>query len=54
MNFKKLIAIVFILFLILSLTSCAPAGVTEYENGFFAGIWHGFVFTFSIIGHLFF
>ena len=44
----------FFLFLILCLTSCAPAGVTEHEYGFFGGLWHGFIITFSLIGYLFF
>ncbi|MDT0688756.1 hypothetical protein RM549_03115 [Salegentibacter sp. F188] len=42
------------LFLILSLTSCAPAGPTESEYGFFGGLWHGFIITFSLIGYLIF
>ncbi|MFN4763729.1 hypothetical protein ACKGJN_11435 [Gillisia sp. Q332] len=53
MKFKRLITIVLFLFLILSLTSCVPAGVTEYEYGFFGGCWHGFIATFSFIGQLF-
>ncbi|MDT0688762.1 hypothetical protein RM549_03145 [Salegentibacter sp. F188] len=54
MDRKKLITKVLFLFLILSLTSCAPAGVTENEYGFFAGIWHGFILTFSLIGRFIF
>ena len=53
MQYKKPFTIVFLLFLILSLASCAPAGATEYEYGFFYGIWHGFILTFSLIGKLF-
>ena len=53
MKFKKLFAIVLFLFLILCLTSCAPAGVTEHVYGFFGGVWHGFIFTFSAIGYFF-
>jgi len=53
MKFKRLITIVLFLFLILSLTSCVPAGITEHEYGFFTGIWHGFIATFSYIGQLF-
>ena len=52
-NFRKIIKIGLFLFLILSLTSCAPAGVTEYEYGFFGGFWHGFILTFSLVGNLF-
>ena len=44
----------FFLFLILiNLTSCAPAGYEDSKAGFFSGIWHGFIFIFSIIGKLF-
>ena len=50
MKFKKTLSIILFLFLILSLTSCAPAGPTEFEYGFFGGFWHGFIFTFSVIG----
>jgi len=53
MKFKKTIKIVLILFLFLSVTSCASAGVTEYEYGFFAGVWHGLILPFSSIGWLF-
>lgn len=52
-NFKKLTTVGLFL-LILSLTSCAPAGLTEHEYGFFGGVWHGFIITFSLIGYLFF
>ena len=53
MKFKRIIKIVIILILFLSLTSCAPAGVTEHEYGFFSGIWHGLILPFSSIGWLF-
>ena len=53
MKFKKLIKIVLILILLLSVTSCASAGVTQYEYGFFAGVWHGLILPFSAIGSLF-
>lgn len=43
---------VLFLLLILCLTSCAPAGVTEYEYGFFSGVWHSLIFTFAAIGKL--
>ncbi len=54
MKFKKPITIVLILFLILCLTSCAPAGATEHVYGFFGGFWHGFIATFSLIVYWFF
>ena len=54
MKYKKLITIVLFLFLILSLTSCAPEGITEHEYGFFAGFWHVFIITFSLVGYWFF
>jgi hypothetical protein len=53
-NFKRLTTIGLFLFLILSITSCAPAGVTEHEYGFLGGLWHGVIFTFSLIGYLLF
>jgi hypothetical protein len=53
MKFKRLITISLFLFLIFCLTSCAPAGVTEHEYGFFGGFWHGFILTFSAIGYFF-
>jgi hypothetical protein len=34
-------------------TSCAPAGNTHYEYGFFYGIWHGNIALFALIGKLF-
>ena len=51
MNFKKTMKIGSFLFLILCLTSCAPAGVTEHEYGFLGGFWHGFILTFSLMGY---
>ncbi|WP_034919668.1 hypothetical protein [Gillisia sp. CAL575] len=53
MKLKKIIKIVLILFLFLSVTSCAPTGVTEQEYGFFSGMWHGLILPFSSIGSLF-
>lgn len=46
-------SIVLLLFLILSITSCASAGVTEYEAGFFGGLWDGFTIMYSLIGSIF-
>lgn len=49
----KIFTIVFILLLLLCFTSCAPAGATEYEYGFFAGLWHSLIAPVSILGSLF-
>lgn len=38
---------------LISLSSCAPAGDSDTEYGFFAGLIHGFVFVFALIGKLF-
>ncbi|WP_189604812.1 hypothetical protein [Salinimicrobium marinum] len=53
MKSKRLITIVLFLFLVLCLTSCAPAGPTEYEYGFFSGVWHSFISPISVIGSAF-
>jgi hypothetical protein len=51
---KKHIPIIFFLLVItLSLTSCTPEQLTEKEYGFFSGLWHGFIFIFSLIGKMF-
>ncbi len=42
-----------LLFIIISLTSCAPAGYVTHESGFFSGLVHGFVLPFALIGKLF-
>lgn len=39
--------------LCLTMSSCAPKGYTEYEYGFFSGLWHGFCFPIALIGKLF-
>lgn len=38
---------------LLSISSCAPAGYTSHESGFFSGLWHGFILIFALIGKLF-
>lgn len=53
MKRDKIIISTIILFVLLSLTSCAPKGETVTEYGFFSGIIHGIVFFFSLIGKLF-
>lgn len=51
MKNKIIIATLFI-FITINLTSCAPAGYSTNEYGFFSGILHGFVFIFALIGKL--
>lgn len=53
MKKNHIFIILFLLFVILSLTSCAPEQPTEKEYGFFSGLWHGFIFIFSLIGKMF-
>ena len=53
MRYRKVFKTIFILFLLLSITSCAPAGPTEYEYGFFSGVWHSFILPVSSIGSIF-
>jgi hypothetical protein len=51
---KNQVVYISLFFLLLfNLTSCAPSGDTSEEYGFFSGLWHGFVFVFSLIGKLF-
>jgi uncharacterized membrane protein len=51
---KQNIVIGFSLLVVIScLVSCAPAGYTASEAGFFSGILHGIVFFFALIGKLF-
>lgn len=50
---KKLVISIILLFVLLSITSCAPKGGTATEYGFVSGIIHGIVFFFSLIGKLF-
>ncbi len=40
------------LFAILCLSSCAPEHGSSSEYGFFGGIWHGFIFVFSLLGKI--
>lgn len=53
MKKQQIIKVSLFLFIFISLTSCAPEGGTSHEYGFFGGIWHGFIFVFSLIGKLF-
>lgn len=50
---KNYIQIAFLLFVILTISSCAPKGSTYNEYGFFSGVWHGICFPFALIGKLF-
>ncbi|MEA3447979.1 MAG: hypothetical protein U9Q98_05955 [Bacteroidota bacterium] len=50
---NKTILILIIVLVIMSLYSCAPSGTVPKEAGFFAGLWHGFIIIFSLIGKLF-
>lgn len=53
MRNQKIVLGLFLLVIVFSLTSCAAQGYAPYESGFFAGIWHGIVFPFALIGKLF-
>lgn len=53
MKVKKIIIGFILVFIVFSLTSCAPEGGSSHEYGFFGGIWHGIILIFSLIGKLF-
>ena len=53
MGNKRIFIGVFVIFIALGFTSCAPSGYSSSEYGFFSGIIHGFVFIFALIGKLF-
>jgi hypothetical protein len=44
---------IFLLFIVFTMTSCAPEHYSDHEYGFFGGIIHGMVFFFALIGKLF-
>lgn len=49
---------IYLVLLVLLLTSCADtqtvdACMTGHTYGFFAGVWHGFIIGFSMLGSLF-
>ena len=48
----KVIKTILVLILLIGITSCAPAGPTEHEYGFFAGFWHSLLLPVSSIGSL--
>lgn len=53
MKKDKILIGVILLFVLTSVSSCAPNGYTESESGFFSGIIHGFILIFSLLGKLF-
>lgn len=53
MNKNRIALIIAVFAILFTLTSCAPAGYSSHEYGFFGGIWHGFLFFFALIGKLF-
>lgn len=53
MKNQKLVMGFLLLVIVFSLTSCAANGYAPYTSGFFAGIWHGIVLPFALIGKLF-
>jgi len=53
MKKQQIITGLLLLFILFSLSSCAPEGVTTKEYGFFSGLAHGFLLVFTLIGKLF-
>lgn len=53
MRKQQILLGILLIFIVLTMNSCAPAGSTYKEYGFFSGIWHGFIFFFALIGKLF-
>jgi hypothetical protein len=52
MNVKRILIGSSLLLVLFYLTSCAPAGMTSEEYGFFWGILHGFISPFVFIAKL--
>jgi hypothetical protein len=52
MNAKRILIGSFLLLVLFQLTSCAPAGMTPQEYGFFYGILHGFISPFVLVAKL--
>lgn len=57
-KFNKIFSGIFLLLIILFLSSCADNEVvdqclTGHKYGFFGGLWHGFIAPFDFIGMLF-
>ena len=53
MTKRKIFLGLMMLFVVTSLTSCAPENYSSHEYGFFGGIWHGIVWGFALIGKIF-
>jgi hypothetical protein len=53
MTKRKIIIGLMMLFIVTSITSCAPENHSSHEYGFFGGIWHGITWFFALIGTLF-
>jgi len=52
MNAKRILIGSALLLVLFQLTSCAPAGMTPEQYGFFWGILHGFISPFVLIAKL--
>ena len=53
MKTNQILLSFFMLVFLMQLSSCAPAGYESHESGFLAGLIHGFVIIFALIGKLF-
>jgi len=53
MNKNKFTFLILFVAIATCITSCAPEGYESHESGFFAGLWHGIIIVFSLIGKLF-
>jgi hypothetical protein len=53
MQAKRILIGLSLLLVLFQLTSCAPAGMTHQEYGFFYGIAHGFISPFVLVAKLF-
>jgi hypothetical protein len=53
MKTKYLIRFSLLLLILITVTSCAPEGVSEKSYGFLYGIWHGICLPFAIVGKIF-
>ncbi len=52
-NRRKMMLGLLMVLSIFILSSCAPAGFTSHEYGFFGGFIHGVIFLLALIGKLF-
>ena len=53
MKIKPLVRALLLLIVLLAVSSCAPAEITEKDYGFFYGILHGILLPFALIGKIF-